>query len=202
MPDLNPTLSRRSILKVAASTAAALTTKPALPAVANPLPTIQPSGPYEVDLADPANDAIWRSRDNIDSYVLLEELYPGDPGDLSGCRLQLMEWGEYTILDASFGLHSLGSSQHHGWMTEFLEWVYAGREVKLILDEPQCRSWLPSAIELKYRPAEEMVPNARFPEDFSEPELRVASIGHCYGVVRGRVMRAFLDCLAVRLASR
>ncbi|HLI85793.1 MAG TPA: hypothetical protein VKV17_17900 [Bryobacteraceae bacterium] len=133
---------------------------------------LRPNDPFEVDLTDSAGNARFRKNSDLCGYVMCEELDQGDPGDLSGCRIVVGQHGDLTTLSACIGTHLLGCIQQPGSIAGFL----ASRET----------IWLEPGICLQYCGGE-------------DPELRVMSGSHCFGMVRGRSLRALLEGLAYRL---
>lgn len=70
-----------------------------------PRPFSEDGHMIEVDLADPAVMKLphWRCSET-NAYLRLEELYPADPGELSGAELRISESGANTMLMAIVGI--------------------------------------------------------------------------------------------------
>jgi hypothetical protein len=154
--------------------------------------------PVEVDLGSP-EAARHISYAGTDLFVRLEELFPGDPGELSGAELRIHESGEYTIVsalgcaiqrDGFVGCHSYG----------FLD----GPDLAFVgASDPADSS---AAFCLRLR---ELYPEIR-PDAYSganltlfsgeRPELRVSFGSHCVGVLRGELLGTFLACVHQRCA--
>ncbi len=154
------------------------------------------SHPLEVDLAEPgAARHIGNSATEV--YVRLEELYPGDPGQLSGASLRIMDSGKFTALNAECSsLQRDGSQLAHAYgclSAEDLVCVGAA--------DPTDAG---AGFFLRFL---ETFPRIR-PERYSgaslilvaggEPELRVCFGNHCLGVLRGQLLTTFLACVRQR----
>jgi hypothetical protein len=126
----------------------------------------------------------------------LEELRPGDPGELSGCALFLNEGGKDTYLTAEIG-HTpqrKGSPLCHclGYLdtAEFqvlVERADGGERFTLALWD---REWgkppYYSGATLIFFGGE-------------KPEMQLCFGSHCLGVLRGRTLTALLECAHLRL---
>jgi hypothetical protein len=155
--------------------------------------------PVEVNLADPGA-ADYRGDGAVDLYVQLEELYPGDPGQLSGVTLRIAESGRCAAIQAHIGD---GSSWHNGIpMIHCLGYLDAG-DVAQFAEEA-------TAGEGFVMPLREIYPCAR-PGAFSgatliffggdEPKIQLCFGAHCLGVLQGELLTAFLGCARVRSAG-
>jgi len=149
------------------------------------------------DLADSAS-AERSANQNETMFALLEERYPGDPGQISGCALYITEGGRYAWLSAH--IHCAEQRGGGGPLSHCLGYLDA--EGARVLVE-QSSKGIPFAVALR-----EMYPQVR-PGAFSGatlnyfgddgPEIRLYVGSHCLGVLRGQLMAAFLECARVRL---
>lgn len=91
----------------------------------------------EIDVADPSfsDAAIWMDRD-VDIRLVLEELHPADPGELSGAVLRILGSGDYASICAAFGYHSVGYIEGRELM-EFLEAAIDGARAHRAAGCPQ-----------------------------------------------------------------
>ena len=181
-------MNRRTFLQAAASTVAALQCK----AQIGRFQTSEPAEPtpVEVDLADPSSRR-WRENPAVDAYVRLEELYPGDPGQLSGTSLRITESGKSAWLRAEFGTHCLGFLDA-GKVADFVSTVQADSRQELrtflfeLYPEIEPRRWSGSSLLFM---------------GGDDPEIRLCcgfGAAHCLGVVRGANLGALLECARVR----
>jgi hypothetical protein len=194
-------LKRRAVLAAAASSVAALATNiRASSGVTAPGPqggSPMPSRPYEFDIAEPVSAAHWADQ-GADMFARLEEMYPADPGELSGCALFVFGGGQHTCFNVDIShtpqrdgfprLHNLG-----------------------YLDVEELRQLTEQAREGEHFVAalREMYPHAR-PAAYSgatlnffsgaNPEMRLYMGSHCLGVLRGPALAGLLECARIRLA--
>jgi hypothetical protein len=151
-----------------------------------------PSIIVEIDLTGPA--AMRYLDGGPDLYVLLEEAYPGDPGQLSGVRLQLAHSGEDAFLNVVFaapqpnhpdGSHTFGLLD----AAELASLASLSREESCrfnlheLYSEDTGRAF--SGATLSLRGGE-------------NPELRVKFGHHCMGVLRGEALAMFILCVRAR----
>lgn len=79
-----------------------------------PAPGARENSPeLEIDVADPryADPAFWLDRTpdiSPEIYVRLQELHPGDPGELSGAELRFLDYAHYSVICAYMGTHCVG----------------------------------------------------------------------------------------------
>jgi hypothetical protein len=195
-------MNRRSFFRAAAavSTVAVLETSAGAnaqlmnaPEQAESSPAIQK--PVEVNLAD-SGTAVWRHDPAIDLFVRLEELYPGDPGQLSGAVLRIMADGRCAYLQAEIGDVQ---QPYGGRTTHCLGYVGAGEMAQLADDAESGAAFI--------RPLRELYPYAA-PNAFSgakliffggeKPEIQLCFGAHCLGVLRGQLLATFLRCARMR----
>jgi hypothetical protein len=183
-------MKRRSFIQAAAlSTVTALQSRGrsvSLPPVSK--------APIEVDLANP-DAARHIGNPGTDFFVLLEEMYPGDPGQLSGTSVRIMQSGKHTILNAE-----VTSAQRDGTLLSHCYGYLNGAELAHIA--------VAKTFQLRLR---ELYPEVR-PGRYSgailtlsagsHPELQVCFGNHCLGVLRGRLLARFLDCVRQRTEDR
>jgi hypothetical protein len=197
-------LNRRLFLRTAAaSTAAVLGTSTSAnaqtvnaPVQAGSSPAIKK--PVEVDLAD-SRAAAYRGDGDTDLFVRLEELYPGDPGQLSGAVLRVAQAGRYTFLQA----HTAPAPQPYGGHTTHCLGYMRAEDIQRFLVETGTRAkTMANLRELENDDAPLGLSGARF---FffggDEPEMRLCFGAHCLGVLRGRLLTALLDCARIRAAE-
>jgi len=135
-----------------------------------------------------------------DFFMPLEELYPCDPGELSGAKLFICETGRYTFVSAGIGdtlqpfgygnfrsSHWLGSLDTHDTGCLAATDLASGDGFAAILDGQTYPVPEPSFVTLKLSAGE-------------NPELRLRISGHCLGVLRGGLLARFLSCLRSRCA--
>jgi len=143
--------------------------------------------PTEVDLADPASDR-WRANEAVDAIVGLEELYPGDPGQLSGCSLRVMGKGEYASLQGEIGHHSLGFLDE-AELAEFVSAFRTESDVRVSLCEiyPSVEPRRSSGFSLLFVAG-------------NDPEIRLYSgFTHCLGRLSGPKLQALMSFLNYRV---
>jgi len=156
--------------------------------------------PIEIDLEDPAA-AAWLHDPEVSIFVHLLEADPGDPGQLSGCQLRILE-GQAPRLtvetdaiqrDGSVMTHSLGYLDCEG-LGGVIAPVFRGRsEFATPLRElhfPE-RFYGQSGVSL-------LLVNTC---DSQVQELRIEVLGHIFGVLRAPILTGFLDCLRSRCAA-
>jgi len=151
--------------------------------------------PVEVNLADPGVAAYWEDP-RVEVFVRLEELYPGDPGQLSGAALRISESGPSVQLRAEIGdiLQPDGGRGLHclGYLTaeeveDFARNVHRGGAFMVSL-----RELYPSVGPDAFSGAELIFCGKH------EPEIRLRFGPHCLGVLRGGLLDVFLRCARVR----
>lgn len=151
--------------------------------------------PYTIDLADPGAAAQMSNRD-MEIFVRLEESEPADPGELSGARLHICEYGQWTVLGVTIG----DTLQPQGYRTGHqLGWVRAEALAEIAPTTPR------TAVEDFSVPVTDSQDETRYRAwlMFSageNPELRLNLYGHCLGVLRGEVLNSLFMCLRRRLA--
>jgi hypothetical protein len=155
--------------------------------------------PIGVDLASPNAPPYWGDR-VVEMFTWLEELYPGDPGQCSGVTLRISESGRYAQIRADVGdasqlcnglpmLHCLGYLDTDG-VARLAEEATAGAGFVMALRElyPYIRPDAFSGATLVF-----------FGGD--EPKIQLYFGAHCLGVLRGRLLAAFLECARLRSAA-
>lgn len=150
--------------------------------------------PVEVDLADPATmeEGHWRCSDT-DVFLRLEEMYPGDPGQLSGACLKICDSGAYATFRAEIGTHCLGYLDDES-LAEFIAALSVPRpEFQIGLSElyPQVQPLRPSGATLLCTDDQGF---------YADPKVGLYFGNHCLGVVRGELLDVFLKCLTYRCA--
>ena len=161
-----------------------------------PTETELPKPPVEVDLANPAAER-YLGNSGTDLFARLEELYPDDPGQLSGTELRIIDSGEclklsaalaFSLRDGRNGYHCFGSLD----AADLAETLWAR----------QTESGHSYSIALRDQRPE--VGNSYFSGatldlvDGLDCEIRVCFGSHCLGVLRGQPLRAFLHALLAR----
>jgi hypothetical protein len=155
--------------------------------------------PIELDLASPSAPPYWGDR-AVELFTWLEELHPGDPGQVSGVTLRIAESGRYAHMRADIGdasqlynglpiYHGLGNLDADG-VARFAEEATAGAGFVMALREPYCnvnQDALSGATLVFF--------------GGDEPEIRLYFGAHCLGIVRGRLLDAFLECARLRSAG-
>ena len=152
------------------------------------------SKPADVDLAD-ANATPWRNDPEVAHFVMLEEMYPSDPGELSGAALWVGENGEYMIFNAEL-VKGRGSA---GLMGHCFGYLPAEHAAQFASEAKENREDLRARLFDLYHAAREYRYSGavlRF-ECGEAPELQLWFGGHCLGVTRGRLMENFLDCVKI-----
>jgi hypothetical protein len=154
--------------------------------------------PIEVDLADPKAQE-YRADGDVDVFVRLEELYPGDPGQLSGAVLRVSQAARYTFLQA----HTTPAPQPYGGHTTHCLGYLEAEEIQRFVGEAGAQvKTMKNLRELENDDAPLGLSGARlvfFGGD--EPEMQLCFGAHCLGVLRGRLLTAFLDCARIRAAE-
>jgi len=127
-----------------------------------------------------------RENGEMEAFVRLEELYPSDPGQLSGAHLRISQACEEAHMGAWFGTHCVGYLDGAP-LVDFISAATAGdgREVRALLSElyPEIDPPRLSGASLLFLAGE-------------DPELRLCcgfGQSHCFGRVRGRNLAALLD---------
>jgi len=197
--------SRPSHLAVAVLTAAVLQTSAGAnaqlmnaPEHSGSFPAIKK--PVEVNLADPGTAVYWEDS-RVDAFVRLEELYPADPGQLSGAILRIglsdpsadlsAEIGNILQPDGSRGIHSLGYLSPED-LKDFVRGVHRGGPFMMSMRElcPHLRPDAFSGAELIFC-------------GWHQPQIRLCFGTHCLGVLRdGGLLEVFLHCARNRCAGR
>lgn len=150
----------------------------------------------EADLAEPGA-AQYGGSHNIELFVRLEEQFPGDPGQLSGAVLRIIDAGESIYLHASIGntLQPYGGSTPH-WLGSM-----DTRDVKRLASfDPNgddCESEAAPFTDPRIQGQPWALWAVLYPGD--APELRLESGGHSFGVLRGELLSRFFNCLRQRV---
>lgn len=154
--------------------------------------------PIEVDLADSKAEAYWRDS-TVGLFVRLEELHPGDPGQLSGVLLHILTGCEFPILNVEIGdvLQPYGGRMPHclGYLdvrelAQFANQTRACTIARATLREcyPEIRPDVFSGAEMIFVGDCEPV----------GPQIRVQFGTHCLGILRGELVTRFLQCVRDR----
>jgi hypothetical protein len=155
--------------------------------------------PVEVDLADSKAEA-YRRDSTVSLFVRLEELDPGDPGQLSGVLLRIVPGCEFPVLNVEIGdsvrwpAHCLGYLEDRE-LTQFANEALAGKVTRAWLRElyGEGRPDVFSGMALTFNGTSEP----------AAPQIRVQfASGHCLGVLRGELVATFLQCVRDRCAER
>lgn len=195
--------SRPSHLAAAASPATALQTSAGAnaqlmnaPEHSGSFPAIKK--PVEVDLAGPGTAVYWEDP-CVDVFVRLEELYPGDLGQLSGAVLRIGAFDESADLKAEIDDTAVGSRVPHslGYLSpedlkDFVRGVHRGGPFMMSMREiyPRLTPDSFSGAELIFC-------------GWHQPEIRLCFGTHCLGVLRDRgLLEVFLHCAQNRCGGR
>jgi hypothetical protein len=150
---------------------------------------------FEFDLADP-RECEYRKRGNIDLFARLEEIDPYDlPGQLSDFVLRIIEGGSCINLQAESGR----VPQPYGGYSTHLLGHLSPASIRRFVEEAETGAAI--AIGLREYD-EETRPFNGAVLSFSggdRPELRLCLGGHCFGALRGELVRKFLSCARIRL---
>jgi hypothetical protein len=199
--------SRSSSSAAAASTAAVPQTSAGANAQIMNAPEHTGSSPatekvVEVDLADSKAENYWRDS-TVDLFIRLEELCPGDPGELSGALIRVMNGGKFASLNVSIGdtLQPYGDRTAH-WLgyldadelMQFTTQVLTGRIAKARLREfyQETNPYAFSGVELIFLGSDGLI----------APQICVQLGTHCLGILRGERVMRFFQCAQHRCAER
>jgi hypothetical protein len=154
--------------------------------------------PVEVDLAGPGTAVYWEDP-CVDVFVRLEELYPGDLGQLSGAVLRIGAFDESADLKAEIDDTAVGSRVPHslGYLSpedlkDFVRGVHRGGPFMMSMREiyPRLTPDSFSGAELIFC-------------GWHQPEIRLCFGTHCLGVLRDRgLLEVFLHCAQNRCGGR
>lgn len=188
-------LNRRTFFQTAALLPAAVlqSNGRAIPLQPAPMPV-----PVEVDLAEPGAEA-YIGHSATDLFVRLEELDPGDPGELSGAVLRIGDSEEDLSISATIGdvlqrdgsrtSHLLGFMEAEGMLRlASLDPIGGERDFAVFFTGNLCHP----------EGAYFAVGLVLYPGD--SPELHLNAGRHCLGVLRGELVSKFFACLGERLA--
>jgi hypothetical protein len=142
--------------------------------------------PFETEIADPK--APWYFRDAcVDVFARLEELDPGDPGQLSGCSLRILDFDRLTAETDAIQRDGTRFSHCIGFVDaeEFAPMCLADRTVSLEIALRELGSRAYSGVWLTLTPGD-------------EPTLTAHTPHHTFGILRGRHLKLFLGCLRTR----
>jgi len=150
--------------------------------------------PIEIDVADVrfSNRKFWLA--HADLFAQLEELHPGDPGEVSGAELRVSEKGEYAWLTANIGKGDVPASHCMG----YLEGARLGTFLA------GCLALVTGIGTHPARTEETELLNELYPEAYpSRPSgamlvcdgrtLKLCFGSHCFGVLYGAKLRSFLE---------
>jgi hypothetical protein len=164
-----------------------------------------PLRPFEADLADhPASAKHWADP-AMSLFAQLEELYPADPGQLSGCSLYINEGGRYTCLSAEIAY----APQKDGSVLNHRLGDLGAEESKWLFEAMRGNTPLTCDGASFVLPLSEQYPPRATPGAFTgatlayfgghDPEMRLCVGSHCLGVLRLPVLMFFRECASVRL---
>jgi len=198
-------MNRRGFFQAAAlSTAAVLQGQGRTPSARGPLPgpgrspsETECAAPIEADLAEP--EAIkWVERSATSLFVRLEELDPGDPGQLSGAALHIIDSAQWTYVDAEIG----NTAQPYGGETTHCVGYLKGEDLhRLALADPSdFRDRFSVALRELYCGSVGFSGATLILFAGEAPELRLCFGTHCLGVLRGDLLGRFFDSLRRRCA--
>jgi hypothetical protein len=123
---------------------------------------------------------------NMELHTQLEEMEPADPGELSPAFIRIFETGEDTCLTAGLAYHVLGCVTAET-VREFLNLCRTGREFEVALvDLDPNRVREKTGASLKFETAGE------------NRSLGLYMGQHCFGVLRGTRLEAFLGACQTR----
>ncbi len=140
-----------------------------------------------VNLAD-AGSMRHVANPRVELFAAMEEPYPFDEGQPNGVRLVIFLSGGDTTLYAQAGLHCLG------WLDELI----GPRAVRIAFEDLLRGSTviLPEA----YAPPEDAPSGGAELKLAEGARLLTLSMGaHCFGVLRGQLLRRFIDALRYRI---
>jgi len=152
---------------------------------------------FGVDLAGP-NWEQYLADERMDLFVWLRELYPADPGQLSGAKLRIMEHGSYTALSAGIGdtLQPYGDRTEH-WLGS-VQGTTVARFAKFGPERDDHGRYN------VFLAADENLPDTMLSLTLLEAGNRQLELnlgGHCFGILNGELLSRFLACLRTRLAQ-
>jgi hypothetical protein len=197
-------MNRKSSLRAAAaSTAAVLETSASANSQIMNAPVQMGSSPaikkpVEVDLASPSAAAYW-SDPTVELFARLEELDPGDPGQLSGVDLRITQSGPYTWLSAQIG----AGTQPDGAPTIHCFGIVEADEVARFAEEASTGAGFVMSLRELYG---HLHPGALSGATLiffggDEPKVQLCFGAHCLGVLQGSLLAAFLECARLRSAG-
>ena len=150
------------------------------------------SKPADIDLSD-AMSAAWRGDPDVAHFVMLEEMHPADPGELSGAALWVGEKGREVIFNAEL-VKGRGPA---GLMGHCLGYLPAWLASACAAQARENRENLQVGLYELYSDATGgRYSGASLRSECGEnPELQLWFGEHCLGVTRGPLLAAFLDCV-------
>jgi hypothetical protein len=153
--------------------------------------------PLEVDLSEPGA-ARYVEHGTTDLYVRLEELDPGDPGELSGAVLRISASGADVAVSAGFGevLQRNGGRTSH--FLGFSQAPDLDSLVAAVLDTPE--NDVREFCLLDGRQANGLSGARLVLFTGKDPELQLCIASHSLGVLSGDLLRVFFNCLRKRAA--
>jgi hypothetical protein len=184
-------MNRRSFFQAAAamSIVAPLHGSPASPAIASrPHPALA-----EVDIAD--HDAMTQGAGrNTQIFARLQEMNPADQGELSGAVLRILDGGNDIGLNAELGdtIQRGGYRTHH-----LLGWLDADDTIRIASRNPDTEE---EDFSVCFHDSQDQAYSRTWLSFCAgkAPELRLEIAGHCLGVLRGKLLVRFFDCLRMR----
>jgi hypothetical protein len=156
-------------------------------------------GPFTVDLAHAGAVDYFKDGD-IDAYVRLEEADPADPGQQSGLSLHMTGLGECLHLGAE-----LDAVQQEGTMLTHCLGLLRFEDVTPLIasDATSVTAFASLCLrEVYFDEYAERPSGGRLElHGGDDAELRVVFGAHIFGVLRGHLLSAFLNCLRLRCAQ-
>ena len=151
---------------------------------------------HEIDLGATATCRDLRDR-TVDAIVRLQELDPGDEGELSGSVLRIIESfkGVGIVAEGGEVEQPDGHRSRHcfGWLNgastrRLMEDTAAGASITMDMRESYSEWGGPD----EFTGAALSISGGRV------PEVRLCFGAHCLGVLRGHTVWRFLDCIKIR----
>lgn len=144
--------------------------------------------PLEINLGDPGamSGGHWRCG-ATNAFIRLEEIYPADPGELSGAELRIIESGDNLNMAALIGHHWVGclDARHLGAFSATLQ-AEPDEFLEMSLFEFEWQYMHPlSGAKLVY----------------NRGILGLYMGKHCLGVAGGNLLKAFLECASYRCSA-
>ncbi len=157
------------------------------------------SGIVELELTGDNLDEALQAPTRVDVFVRMEEQFPGDPGQLSGTCLRVLDHGECATLNVE--VDALQRNRRMG--SHCLGWLNAN-EVAFLASAPDCASLSFDLRELYDREQDEDIFNglSLSMRGGSDARMRVRFGRHSFGVLTGKLLADFLEVVRQRSAIR